>query len=236
MRNILPKCILTLTILQLYVSSVAAETPRTIKFQNEEYNENVQVSGQVRSGVMYESDKDEKITLPPDHLYLYLGNGGFDTICGKLISSDGQYEADFRTTELSKDEGKVAIKFESKFKKHINNKYNAKDLTVLAYKGSKNCKRIDSILPTAWTDKVGDTLVVYLNSGQFNTDLILYNKSARKPTKVKCEKINHTKNIAYDTVCSIDLNKQYILSKTKIRRTNGDSRVKPIKLPILSAY
>ena len=211
--------------------SAVADVIMTVKLQNEVYDKNVKVSGEVRSGVMFEGHGTSKVTLPPQFLYLNIGKNGFKTICGKLISVNGQYEATFSTTGLSHSNGIVQLKLDSKFDKLIN-EYPHTDLSVLTYEGFKSCKKVGRIIPASWSNDTAQELIVYLNSGQFNTNLLIYSKTRKKPAVIPCRKIDGDGKIAYDTACTIKLENNLDLSKTKIKRSNGDNYAKLIKLPI----
>ncbi len=227
-------------ILVFFSFVVSADVPQdavSVVYKKESFDPNVTVSGQVRAGVMYKNASDGRIALPLEYIYIDLGpkeNEENAEICGNVISADGNYEASFSTDKLDQKHGKVPIKFiDSKYKDL--GEYLYEEVTILAYEGSNNCKRIERIFPASWTESEKKKLAVYLNAGQFTTKLLLPPKvKGRSSSSVPCSKIKGDRQVAYDTVCEfeLDAHSEFKLMDTKIRRSNGVNFAKPIRLPI----
>lgn len=203
----------------------------------EKYDENVTVSGEVRAGVMYQQTLADPIPLPPWTVFVDLGGGlpRKASLCGKLISADGVYEASFQfdpgpNMKLS---GITSFKLESEHENKLSS-YQVGEISVFTYEGSRECRKISNILPSSWSSHITEDINIYLNARQYDTYLLAYKKDERKPNFISCHAISAKQRVAYDTVCTIKQINAYDLSRTRIRRSNGDSYAPIIKLPISS--
>ena len=212
----------------LLTTTATAETIRLNQDQfRESYTEEVNISGAVRTGVMYATSSKHAM---PDSLYIDLGKGSDQILCVKMISVDGRYGADFEYSLTSNISGLTRFQLPTTFKDVVTG-YSAEQIAVLAeIKPACKSKSIQ-ILPASWGSPKPDTLKVFLNSGVDTTYLKLYlQKGGSK--KQPCQAVKAERGTAYDTACSISDPGSYDLSKTKVIRKNFDNIFKPIKLRI----
>ena len=221
-----------LLLLSAVASSSVRADPIEVSLSDETFSDTVKVSGHIRAGVMYRSSDNHTLRLPPESIILDLGQIPHDTVCGKIISMDGKYEASFSTDSLAGRKGRVQLQLKSRFGKL--EEYDSGAITVLAYESDPSCRKILRILPAAWYESSADsdTLTVLLNAGSFDTSLLLYPKGKRRPESLPCRKIESGQSVAYDTLCEIERLSDYDLTRSRIKRRNANNFARAVKLPI----
>ena len=214
----------------IVLNAVKADTIQLDKTQfHESFTRNVNISGSVRAGVMYNSSWS-KVQL--DSLYIDIGSESVPDkmLCVRLLSVDGQYGADFTYKLTGKLTGLNNFKFPTTFQDEVS-QYTPDQLAVLAEIKSACKGRTGSIVPALWSSKKNEDIKVYLNSGVSKTFLKLYKRKGGS-TKVSCMPVKAERNTAFDTQCHISNIDDYKLEKTKVLRTHFGNHSRPIKLPI----
>lgn len=192
---------------------------------HESYVNEVNISGAVRAGVMFESNA-RKVNL--ENLFIDVGDHSDLELEVKLISICGRYEAKFKYKLDKTTRGWTRFNLPTDMANIISG-FNPEQLVVLAKIRGGSSKSI--IVPASWGKPATNRLKVFLNSGVSSTTLKLYGSNGNSD-KIKCREIKNKTNIAYDTVCSVKDIGQYRMSKTKIIRRNYDNFFKPVRLPI----
>ena len=194
---------------------------------HERYIENVNISGSVRAGVMFQSAASQ---VKPAELFVDIGTNSGSTLCVRIISIDGHYEADFEYAITKENQGLVQFDLPTS-KGDVVESYAPDHLAVLAEVKKECSQKKAHFAPAAWGRPDNNTVKVFLNSGVEKTLLKIKNKEG-KYIKQKCNKLKHEKLTAYDVECVISNAIEYDLSTTKVLRKNFDNFIKPIKLNI----
>ena len=71
---------------------------------HERYIENVNISGSIRAGVMFQSAASQ---VKPSELFVDIGTNPGATLCVRIISIDGHYEADFEYPIKKENQGLI---------------------------------------------------------------------------------------------------------------------------------
>lgn len=193
----------------------------------ESYIKEVNISGSVRAGVMFESKSE---VAGPEDLHIYLSDKNPSILEVKMISIDGRYEADFNYPVKNEETGITKFKLPTKMA-HIISHYPPDQLAVLARLKKPENSSKGEIVPATWGKPESKNLKIFLNSGVSTTLLKLY-RTDGSTEKIVCKKIDADNVTAYDTECRVNEAGQYEMSKTKIIRKNFDSYFKPVKLNI----
>ena len=194
---------------------------------HERYIENVNISGSIRAGVMFQSAASQ---VKPSELFVDIGTNPGATLCVRIISIDGHYEADFEYPIKKENQGLIQFALPTS-KGDVVGSYAPDHLAVLA-EVKKDCRQKKArFAPAAWGRPDNNTVKVFLNSGVEKTLLKIKNKEG-KYKKLKCGKMKHEKLTAYDVQCVISNAAEYDLSTTRVLRKNFDNFIKPIKLNI----
>lgn len=219
---------LILLFLLTAINSANAEIIQLDKTQfRESFTKNVNISGSVRTGVMYSSSMPY---VKPDSLYIDIGPQINQLLCVKILSIDGQYGADFTYQIPNGLVGRSQFKLPTDFMNTITS-YKPDELAVLA-EIKPICKgRNGYIVPASWGLPVLEALKIYLNSGVRSTSLKLDVIKGRSE-KLACRPVKSERSTAYDTECVIEKFNKYNLQKTKILRSNFGSHSRAVKLKI----
>ncbi len=194
----------------------------------ESYLEKVTVSGGIRAGFMHQSNL-EHIDL--NELYIHFQHDIKDQdamLCVNMISRDGRYAASWQYPLGEQQTGSIVVNIPSKYQDQIS-KYAPDALVVLAAITKKDClsKEIQYV-PVSWGDSVTNDYVLYVNSGNTDTEIGIPGSTER----IHCAKINADSTIAYDTKCML---KTAILTEPKsifILRNNFGNRLPNVEFPV----
>ena len=234
MARLIKKNCLALMILSVSTmfNTVNAETIQITNDHqfSESFSENVSISGSVRVGVMYSSSSRY---VTPDSLYIDIGLKSDQILCVKMLSVDGQYEADFAYPLAGNISGRIHFELPTRFQDVVAT-YTPDQLAVLAEIKSVCKGGGGRIVPASWGEPIPGDVKVYLNSGVNKTFLKLY-KANGSSDKISCSPIQSGKSTAYDTVCIIPGAGSYNLERTKIIRINFGNYSKPVKLKIYTS-
>lgn len=216
----------------LLISLLVSQTAlaRDVKLVSNQFQESyineVQISGAVRAGVMFDSKIQH---VAPQELYIDLGDNDGAMLSVKMISIDGRYEAGFDYLLGSGVTGLTRFDIPTKMA-NILSRFSPGQLAVLArLKYKDRAKPI--IVPATWGKPESKEIRIFLNSGVSQTLLKLYHKGGGSQ-KLVCKKIDTTTGTAYDTECVVEDYTPFDMKKTKIIRKNFDSFFKPLKLNI----
>ena len=193
----------------------------------ESYISEVNISGSVRAGVMYESNRQ---VAGPDALHIYLGDMNPSILQVKITSIDGRYEADFIYPVNNGETGITKFRLPTKMEDIISH-YPPDQLAVLARLKKTGLSSKGKIIPATWGKPGSNNLKIFLNSGVSTTLLKLY-RTDGSTKKIVCRKIDTDNVTAYDTECIVNDSGRYEMSRTKVIRKNFDSYFKPVKLNI----
>jgi len=220
--------IMLITLGMLLISYAGADPVQLSKNDfHERYIENVNISGSIRAGVMFQSAASQ---VKPEELFVDIGTNPGATLCVRIISIDGQYEADFEYPIKKENQGLIQFTLPTS-KGDVVASYAPDHLAVLA-EVKKDCSQKKArFAPAAWGRPDNNTVKVFLNSGVEKTLLKIKNKEG-KYIKLNCSKMQYEKLTAYDVECVISNAAEYDLSTTKVLRKNFDNFIKPIKLDI----
>lgn len=200
---------------------------------NEQFNRQVSISsGPIRSGVMLRSnvkrvDMDELIVHIPQKATLKNKN-----LCGKIISIDGNYAANFGLFVNPGITGGVKLVLPSQFKKQLL-AYSPVEVAV-SIAIEQTCdhpSKIEGYLPASWGVPAGNKIWLLLNSGAQKTQY----KFAKHQTASPCKKIPTDKSsVAYDVLCEFSSSAN--ASKVRIIREDYGEDLKTVYVPIVGDW
>ncbi|MDH5546227.1 MAG: hypothetical protein OEZ43_11590 [Gammaproteobacteria bacterium] len=189
---------------------VAADVIHITKL-DEQFIEEVKVSGRTESGIMYKTRYD-KANLEALYVDVPLKSNG--SVCVDIVSIDGKYKGYFEHTLTGNDELAVGFDVSSKHKDRLAN-YHPDHLVVLA-QIQNNCadrKKTPNYVLSSWGFPLREAVNVYLNKGGSSVKAMLQVKNnSGKAKKFKCQKIKDARPVVYDAICTVDDVKQYNLA------------------------
>jgi len=216
-------CFILFTVFPVFANTIRLDQNQFREF----FTEDVNISGSVRTGVMYQSSSQ---FVKPDALFIDIGTKLNQMLCVKMISVDGRYGANFQYEITGKIRGVTRFQLPTQLHEIVTG-YTPEQIAVLA-EIKPACKgKSKHIVPASWDKPENDSINVFLNSGGSTTYLKLYLLEGGSK-KSPCQPIKADRGTAYDKECQITDPQRYELSKTKIIRTNFDSYFKPLKLKI----
>jgi len=192
--------VLSMLFSSFYSYSENLATPASEQF-SEHFSSNVPVSGNILVGALYSGASIS------DQFYLNAVNETSD-FCFSVSSIDGTYisENNYRLQSAPDiDDPVVPIQYPTQFADLISN-FSIDQLAPLATGGScDNQKNLDILLASREQDISNASILFLVSSGRSDVFLFLTSSSGAKK-RAKCQRIEHGKRTAFDTVCEISAN------------------------------
>lgn len=209
------------------VDTVVAETV------SESFVRSVRVSGATRAGVM---SGDPAALVTPGHLAVLVpATAGAGTICIRVLSADGQYEARIRHV-LAPTGGTRAgpvLSFRTAYAEQLKG-MRASDLAIEAMlePTGAGCEGRDGrVLVASWQPEVSDRdFWVLVNSGQMRTHIAATVDGS--PREFPCEPATTGRRVAFDLRCRVTLGPDERPTRIQIVRRRLGSVLPSITIPM----
>ena len=180
----------------------------------------VPISGNVRVGLMFDSDTKNK--LNPEHFFAVIPKERLSSnLCVELSSKDGRYSAKIDYPIKSSDYGRLGFILPTKYKSALS-KFNTNEVVILASLSNDCNSNPESYVLSSWIrippDAVKTNRVsVYVNS--ISPTTLILGENTAKP--IECTSLEFP-TVAYNKKCTIPVNrlddKTSILIKQRKRR------------------
>jgi len=208
----------------------------------EKYDETVDVAGQLRAGLMYESVsgrvniKDLRMDLS---LQAVTAN---ERACVRVASRNGAFSATWEITLKTKIDEQVITNFPTRHEA-ILKRFTPDELVAIAsvVAAGQECTVAGRrYLPTSWGESNRRVIVAYLNAD--STDALIAGKTNNGVLKDPCRILPATtENTAFDTICTLNLAVNSDNSEMKfespselvVLRKNFSTVMKKISYPLL---
>lgn len=209
------------------VDTVPAETV------SESFVRSVRVSGATRAGVM---SGDPSALVTPGHLAVLVpASAAAGTICIRVLSADGQYEARIRHV-LAPTGGTPAgpvLRFRTAYAEQLKG-LRASDLAIeatLEPTGADCDERAGRVLVASWQPEVSDReFWVLVNSGQMRTHIAATIDGS--PREFPCEPATTGRRVAFDLRCRVTLAPDERPTRLQIVRRRLGSVLPSITIPM----
>jgi hypothetical protein len=198
----------------------------------ESFTPSVRVSGATRVGVM-SGDPMAPVT-PGQFAVLVPGSATAGTLCIRILSADGQYEARI-SQALPPDSarGSRVLRFNTSYPEALQGR-RASDLAIeatLASPGATCDGRDGRVLVASWEPTVSDRdFWVVVNSGQLRTELTA--RIGASTRTFACEPVAAARKVAFDQRCRVTLAANERAADLRIVRRRLGNILTPIPVPM----
>ena len=215
--------------------------PDSQTFQ-ETYQKNVEVAGQLRAGLMYESSlpRVDITQLWMDLSFQSINPG--ERACVRVASRNGEFSAVWRITLLANDETEQVISnFPSKYQTLLETLTPDELVAIVSVvnPGEECTLTGRRYLPTSWGKINPQVMVAYLNAD--STEAVVAGRTPSGVIKENCRTLPNTEdNIAFDTVCRLELtgdpndaeSASHIPVELVVLRKNFSTVMKKLRYPL----
>lgn len=215
------KSVLVLTILlsAFYLSNMSAQdgsigiepNPESIASKWELWLDKVPISGNVRVGLMIESDNEiERASLKPKQFFANIpkiSENDNIKLCAELSSKDGRYSARLDYPITAKDFGNKIFILPTKYEEKLA-QFGTNEVAILASLSNDCNRKPDAYVLSSWyhSDLINEkNISVYVNLIS-KTSLAYKESDSLKKSPTKCITLDDPK-VAYNKKCTISLEK-----------------------------
>ncbi|MFK7997581.1 MAG: hypothetical protein AB8B87_25875 [Granulosicoccus sp.] len=172
----------------------------------EKYDETVDVAGQLRAGLMYDSVSG-KVDVKNLRMDLSLQPvGANERACVRVASRNGAFSATWEITLKTEIDEQVITNFPTKHEAVLK-RFATDELVAIASvvaPGQECTVAGRRYLPTSWGESNRQIIVAYLNAD--STDALIAGKTQNGTPKAPCRILPATdENTAFDTICALNL-------------------------------
>lgn len=197
-----------------YINVCAADDVVHIAKLDEQFVEQVKVSGRTESGIMYKS-VDEKADLGA--LYVDVTPKAHGSICVDIVSVDGKYKGYFEYRLKGGEKQAVRFDITSKHRERLSS-YDPNQLVVLSQIQDRceDRKEKPNYVLSSWGVPLYDSINIYASKSGSDVKAMLKVKNKQgKVKRFKCHKVKNGRTVVFDSICTIKGIEQYNLASLR---------------------
>jgi len=160
---------------------------------------NIPVSGEIRTGVVFDISKESKVK---DHFYVQLPEEKFNLLFVEITSNDGRYNATLSFDIKEAPAGQLMLKWSTEFYNDLK-AFNSKELTILSWLGNEENAERDNFIVSSWTPLENEEFVYIVLNSEHQALINIYDSESGESTDIKCEQFEDQAKVSFCAYCKI---------------------------------